>query len=180
MRKSSYEFTCFIDKIESFYVGIIFKNGLFTNTLPSRDKSKVISYLNQKYDFVIQKGNNSFISEIIVDMWKGKDVSKEADKIKIDYTGFNQKQISILQFTRSIEFGYVKSYTDVALNVGLVKSQRYIGHILSQNRWPLLIPCHRVIRKDGKIGKYSFISFDEINDDDERSLKLHLLSLEGY
>ena len=179
MRKSSYEFTCFIDKIESFYVGIIFKNGLFTNTLPSKDKSKVISYLNQKYDLDIQKGNNSFISKIIVDMWKGKDVSKQADKIKIDYTGFNQRQISILQFIRSIKFGYVKSYTDVALRSGLAKSQRYIGYTLSQNRWPLLIPCHRVIRKDGKIGKYSFISFDEINDG-ERSLKLHLLSLEGY
>jgi len=46
------------------------------------------------------------------------------------------------------------TYKQVAERAGHPKSWRAVGNILNKNRNPK-IPCHRVIRSDGKIGDYN-------------------------
>jgi methylated-DNA-[protein]-cysteine S-methyltransferase len=48
----------------------------------------------------------------------------------------------------------VLTYKEVAQRIGKPKAYRAVGMILSKNFNPL-IPCHRVIRTDGKIGNYN-------------------------
>ncbi|MFH1888818.1 MAG: MGMT family protein [Candidatus Omnitrophota bacterium] len=55
----------------------------------------------------------------------------------------------------SIPLGEVRSYAWVAKKAGKPKATRAVGQILKRNPWPLIIPCHRVIASDGKLGGYS-------------------------
>ncbi|MFH0774190.1 MAG: MGMT family protein [bacterium] len=52
----------------------------------------------------------------------------------------------------SIPYGETRSYEWVAKRVGT--SPRAIGKVLSRNPLPIVIPCHRVIKKTGEPGGY--------------------------
>ena len=52
-----------------------------------------------------------------------------------------------------IKYGEVTTYGQIAKKVGT--SPRYVGNVCGQNKLLLIIPCHRVIRSDGKLGGFS-------------------------
>ena len=54
---------------------------------------------------------------------------------------------------KKIKCGNTKSYGEIAKKFGI--SPRYVGRICGQNNLILLIPCHRVVRTDGKLGGFS-------------------------
>jgi len=56
----------------------------------------------------------------------------------------------------SIPLGQVRSYKWVAQKAGSPDAVRAVGQVLKRNPYPLIIPCHRVIRSDNKIGGYAF------------------------
>ncbi|MDD2758244.1 MAG: MGMT family protein [Patescibacteria group bacterium] len=64
---------------------------------------------------------------------------------------FTQKVKSVVA---KIPRGRVLTYTEVAKRAGRPKAARAVGNILSKNYDPK-IPCHRVVRSDGKIGGYN-------------------------
>ncbi len=52
--------------------------------------------------------------------------------------------------------GMVVTYGELARAVGLKNGQRKIGQIMRTNPFPVIIPCHRVVKSDGNIGGYAF------------------------
>lgn len=60
----------------------------------------------------------------------------------------------VLQIVRKIPRGKVLTYQEVAKKAGNPKACRAVGNILHKN-YDSIIPCHRVIRSDGKIGGYN-------------------------
>jgi methylated-DNA-[protein]-cysteine S-methyltransferase len=52
--------------------------------------------------------------------------------------------------------GKVTTYGDLAKAVGLRNGQRVIGRIMNKNPYPVIVPCHRVIKSDGQIGGYAW------------------------
>lgn len=52
--------------------------------------------------------------------------------------------------------GKVTTYGELAKAIGLKNGQRVIGRIMNKNPYPVIIPCHRVIKSDGKIGGYAW------------------------
>ena len=64
---------------------------------------------------------------------------------------FTQK---VYQIVKKIPKGKVLTYKEVAKRAGKPKAYRAVGNILNKNYDPR-IPCHRVIRSDGKIGGYN-------------------------
>lgn len=65
--------------------------------------------------------------------------------------------------------GKVTTYGELAKAVGLKNGQRVIGQIMKKNPYPVIIPCHRVVKSDGKVGGYSF----------GNSIKKNMLKKEG-
>lgn len=63
-------------------------------------------------------------------------------------------QREVLDIVAQIPAGEVWSYKQVAIAVGRPRAYRAVGSILKQNFDPR-IPCHRVIRSDGKTGEYN-------------------------
>jgi AraC family transcriptional regulator of adaptative response/methylated-DNA-[protein]-cysteine methyltransferase len=55
---------------------------------------------------------------------------------------------------RKIPYGETRSYESLARSVGAPRAQRAVGHANGQNRVAILIPCHRVIAKDGSLAGY--------------------------
>jgi O-6-methylguanine DNA methyltransferase len=66
-------------------------------------------------------------------------------------SNFSEK---VYQIVKKIPKGKVLTYKEVAILAGSPKAFRAVGNILSKNYNPD-IPCHRVIRSDGKIGRYN-------------------------
>ena len=64
---------------------------------------------------------------------------------------FTEKVYSIV---KKIPKGSVLTYTEVASRAGNAKAVRAVGNILNRNYDPS-IPCHRVVRSDGKTGGYN-------------------------
>ena len=60
----------------------------------------------------------------------------------------------VFEVVKKIPGGEVVSYKEVAQRAGRPRAWRAVGNILSKNKNPEL-PCHRVIRSDGKIGGYN-------------------------
>ena len=62
---------------------------------------------------------------------------------------------SALNACRNIGFGRTMSYSGLAKKIGRPAAARAVGSALAGNPLPLIIPCHRVVRSDGKIGGFS-------------------------
>ncbi len=65
--------------------------------------------------------------------------------------------------------GRVTTYSELAKAVGLKNGQRTIGRMMNKNPFPVIVPCHRVILSNGKIGGYAW----------GEKIKTNMLSKEG-
>ncbi len=70
---------------------------------------------------------------------------------------------------RKIPEGKVTTYGDIAKAIGHPKASRAVGRILHANPNPIIVPCHRVVMSDGKLGGYA----------DGVEKKIRLLKKEG-
>ena len=60
----------------------------------------------------------------------------------------------VLEVVRKIPKGTTLTYKEVARRAGSPRAYRAVGNVLNNNFDPK-IPCHRVIRSDGKVGGYN-------------------------
>lgn len=67
-------------------------------------------------------------------------------------TAFQQRVWSQLQ---KIPYGETRSYEDIAAAIGNPKAQRAVGQANNRNPIMIIIPCHRVIHKNGDISGYA-------------------------
>ena len=52
--------------------------------------------------------------------------------------------------------GKITTYGDLAKAVGITNGQRAIGNVMKKNPFPVIVPCHRVVKSDGKIGGFVY------------------------
>jgi AraC family transcriptional regulator of adaptative response/methylated-DNA-[protein]-cysteine methyltransferase len=71
--------------------------------------------------------------------------------LDIRATSFQYKVWKELQ---SIPYGSTRSYSEVAQRISSSNGSRAVANVCAQNRAALVIPCHRVVRKDGILGGY--------------------------
>ena len=64
-------------------------------------------------------------------------------------------QLKVWNYLKTIPKGTVKTYKQVAIAIKKPKSARAVANACGKNPYPPKIPCHRVIRSDGKLGGYS-------------------------
>ncbi len=64
-------------------------------------------------------------------------------------------QKSVLEATSMIPKGRVKTYKQIAAEIGCPRAYRAVGTALKNNPLPIIIPCHRVIKSDFSLGKYA-------------------------
>ncbi len=75
--------------------------------------------------------------------------------LPVDFRSVTAFRRQVLEVTARIPRGQVRSYAWLARQVGNEGASRAVGSTMASNPVPLIIPCHRVMRADGSIGKYS-------------------------
>lgn len=73
----------------------------------------------------------------------------------LDSTGYPPFVNAVLQQVRTIPWGEVITYRQAAERAGSPLAWRAAGQALSVNRHPIVVPCHRVVGSNGKIGGFS-------------------------
>lgn len=56
----------------------------------------------------------------------------------------------------TIPLGDVRTYKWVAKKIGNPRAVRAVGLALKNNPYPLIIPCHRIVHSNGRLGGYIF------------------------
>ena len=64
-------------------------------------------------------------------------------------------QLKVWNYLKKIPKGKVITYLDLAKAIKMPKAVRAVANAVGKNPYPPKIPCHRVIRSDGKLGGYS-------------------------
>jgi methylated-DNA-[protein]-cysteine S-methyltransferase len=72
----------------------------------------------------------------------------------LDFHGVSPFQRAVWEATRAIPRGQTCSYGELAAQVGRPGAARAVGQAMAHNPWPIVVPCHRVVTSDGRLGGY--------------------------
>ena len=162
-------------KIDRKYAAIIWTDSgkILRLFLPQQSKKLLCEQITSLQNRAASKGTpdqhlESIKNEVIA-YFSGSKTSFKTAKLHLDAcTDFAQKVYLQL---RQVPFGQTISYGELARRAGKPNAARAVGRAVGANPVPLIIPCHRVITGDGKIGGFSSAEGVE--------QKRHMLALEG-
>ncbi|MFX1498639.1 MAG: methylated-DNA--[protein]-cysteine S-methyltransferase [Promethearchaeota archaeon] len=135
-----------------------------------------VSQLNPNEQNIISQ-----IENLIIDYLSGKKINlfEEIKKLNIELdiknkfkTDFSQKVINTLL---NVKPGEITTYSEIGEQINS-KAFRAIGNVCKSNPIPLIIPCHRVLKKNGEIGGF----MGKSDKTWETNLKKKLIQIEGY
>lgn len=109
--------------------------------------------LRRYFKCAIVPGENAHIAQLKRELKEYFAGERETFSVKVVFPGspFEQKVWNALL---KIPAGRTASYEDVAKMIGAPTSSRAVGRANGMNRIAIVIPCHRVINKDGELGGY--------------------------
>jgi O-6-methylguanine DNA methyltransferase len=73
----------------------------------------------------------------------------------LDWSGGTEFQKKVWDALRNISLGETKSYGEIAQAIGKPKAVRAVGGACGANPIPVLVPCHRVLAANQKMGGFS-------------------------
>ncbi len=129
--------------------------GLIRAHLPVPDAGRVRAGLLQDLPGAEpQKDLFSRAQQLIRAYFEGERVDF-ADLAPVQLGQLSGFTVSVLKACRRIGFGRTTTYGKLAESLGRPNAARAVGNALAANPIPLIIPCHRVIRSDGRMGGFS-------------------------
>ena len=136
---------------------------IFEHKIQQYEKIMSNNFPNQK----IIKDKKALISEVdqLTEYFSG-DRKKFDIELEVNMPPFYQKVINVVN---KIPYGKYLSYEQVATKAGNPRAARAAGTANAMNTIPIIIPCHRVLAKHGKLGGYG----------GGIKIKKYLLKLEG-
>ena len=101
----------------------------------------------------VESGRHPLLDEVRTQLDEYFDTRRRDFTLPLVYPG-SPFQVKVWNALRDIPYGETISYEVLATRVGSPTGQRAAGHANGQNPLAIIIPCHRVINKDGKLGGY--------------------------
>jgi AraC family transcriptional regulator of adaptative response/methylated-DNA-[protein]-cysteine methyltransferase len=135
--------------------------GNIASTLEQELKQEFKAASLQSADVELQQWTQTFINYL------SGSCPLPALPIDVQATAF---QLQVWQALQTIPVGTTASYSDVACQIGRPTSVRAVARACATNPVALVIPCHRVVQKDGSLGGYRW----------GVHLKQELLNLEAH
>jgi AraC family transcriptional regulator of adaptative response/methylated-DNA-[protein]-cysteine methyltransferase len=125
------------------------KFGICSLSLADTEESLVASLLKEYPKAKIDRSESVRNSlDSVLSYFEGQSLNLPVD---VTGTDFQKRVWTALQ---NIPYGETRSYQDIAQEIGNPKAVRAVANACASNPVPLIIPCHRVVRKDGGIGGY--------------------------
>ena len=79
---------------------------------------------------------------------------RQSFTLPIDWQQFTDFQIDVYRAVISVPFGQTRTYGQIAAQIGRPKAARAVGAANAANPLPIIIPCHRLVGKDGTLRGY--------------------------
>lgn len=145
--------------------------GVCTSVLFEQSPTSVLERLHLEWPdgLVVNPGAMPALVGLVKAYADGQPVS--FDDCVLDLSSCTPFHRRVYEMVRTVDWGQVVSYGDVARAVDKPLAARAVGQAMARNPVPLIIPCHRVIASDGSIGGFG--------GGDSVSLKRRMLGLEG-
>jgi len=144
-------------EINKMWYAAAIQNGKVFATSFSPKEQQVLRHLlvNLPYDlpFQVTEKPNQLLSDLLKTLkaiFEGKDSPSHNFKMAMDHLPSYTRKV--LSCTSLIPVGYLTTYGAIAKVAG--GSPRAVGRAEASNPFPLLIPCHRVVRADFSLGGY--------------------------
>lgn len=136
------------------WVGLLGQDGQLISISVGQPSSKSIQSAVSKAARIVHLEDwNPGLRNLFEAYFEGEVVDFSQVEIRLPpMTSFRQQ---IIAATRRLAYGETASYGELARRVGHPRAARAVGTAMSCNRFPILIPCHRVLAAGGKIGGYS-------------------------
>jgi methylated-DNA-[protein]-cysteine S-methyltransferase len=136
------------------WVGILGSSkGTRRTTLPRPSAQDARRLLGEPADYADPSPN------LFQDLIERSQAYFNGDKIdfpdEFDLSGATPFQRQVWEITRLIPYGDTRSYKWVAEQIGKPGASRAVGQALAKNPLPILIPCHRVVSIDSRLGGFS-------------------------
>lgn len=118
-------------------------------------ESRLIRRLKEKFpDRRIIEGKNKLLSGALKELKEYFEGKLKSFSIPLDPKG-TLFQKRIWQALSNIPYGETGTYGEIGARIGAPKASRAVGRACNQNPIAIIIPCHRVVGKDGKLTGYS-------------------------
>lgn len=114
---------------------------------------RLTSYLLRRLKGTVEQSQRRIhpYTKELGDYLKGK---RREFSFQIDWSTLRSFQREALQVVYQIPYGETRTYADIAAQINRPNAYRAVGRANATNPMPLVIPCHRVIGRDGKLHGY--------------------------
>lgn len=134
------------------YSAVLFDDDLAKWVFLPGTKEDVLTRIKMRAPDAKQSKNGiEDIVSFILDFCDGKDVTLSMNRVDVSLC--SPFQLRVLEAERMIPRGMTTSYSWVARKAG-TRGVRAVGNALANNPFPFIVPCHRSVRMDRRIGKY--------------------------
>ena len=101
------------------------------------------------------RGSQPLFDEVFSQLQEYFRGDRKTFDVRLDETGLSEFACKVHNALRDVPYGSVISYRDLARLAGSAGAARAVGRVMSTNPFPLIVPCHRVVNADGRLGQYS-------------------------
>jgi methylated-DNA-[protein]-cysteine S-methyltransferase len=141
-----------VANIDVGWVGLLASSsGLLKSTLPQGTAREAEQLLGDRVREAVR--SDHFLADLLQRLKGYFAGQRVAFDDELDLSPATQFQRQVWQLTRLIPYGETRSYGWIAQKLGKTGA-RAVGQALARNSLPVIIPCHRVVAKDGGLGGY--------------------------
>ncbi len=136
------------------WVGVLGSaEGLIATTLPQHSVKEAERLLGNRLPQATRSPRYfTDLMERLKLYFNGKKITFPDD---LDLSKATRFQSEVWQATRLIPYGETRSYLWLARLIGRLEAVRAVGQALGKNPLPVIVPCHRVIASNGRLGGFS-------------------------
>ena len=143
-----------IADIGAGWVGVLGSNsGLLKTTLPQELAWEAERLLGDGVRGAVR--SDDFFADLLQRLKSYFAGQRIAFNDELDLSAATAFQRQVWRLTRLIPYGETRSYGWIAERLGRAGVGRAVGQALARNPLPIIVPCHRVVAKDGGLGGYS-------------------------
>ncbi|SCG86363.1 methylated-DNA--[protein]-cysteine S-methyltransferase [Methanobacterium congolense] len=148
-----------------FAVGVSDSGKIVRITLPCETEEEVLAEISREHPDFEVTDDHVDLAKTVSDAYHGKKVKFNLNALELGFSSEVEDSTSeclpvtssferrVLLEVSKIPFGEVTTYKKISESLG-TRGYRAVGTAIGKNPFPIIIPCHRVVKSDGHIGNY--------------------------
>jgi methylated-DNA-[protein]-cysteine S-methyltransferase len=127
-------------------------SGLKMVRIGDSSEARIADRMRREYPGCTFRPNSS-LADQLVNYAAGAEIC--FDDVELDDACLTEFSRSVIHACRCVSYGETITYGELAWAAQRPNAYRAVGTVMAKNRWPIVVPCHRVVRGDGGAGGFS-------------------------